>query len=173
MLRELYAVAAFDAASHGVRVQYLEPLLTVDAGAEPGAVLTMDEIFEDQHSGSLLLCAGSLLNSTDTAELFMLAKAKSSPDDYNERQMSGPEWDTPKQLEVAKINRLNAKTDICADDPSIKGMPVCEFTWVGRHKRNPDGSTLKMNARAAGRGDLDKGNKTLTANDKTSPVART
>ena len=87
--------------------------------------------------------------------------------------MSGPEWDTPKQLEVAKINRLNAKTDIAADDPSIKGMQVCEFTWVGRHKRNPDGSTLKMNARAAGRGDLDKGNSTLTANDKTSPVART
>ena len=173
MLRELYAVAAFDAASHGVRVPYLEPMLTVDAGAEPGAVLTMDEIFEDQHSGSLLLCAGSLLNSVDTAELFMLAKAKSSPDDYNERQMSGPEWDTPKQLEVAKINRLNAKTDIAADDPSIKGMPVNEFTWVGRHKRNPDGSTLKMNARAAARGDLDKGNSTLTANDKTSPVART
>ena len=42
MLRELYAVAAFDAASHGVRVPYLEPMLTVDAGAEPGAVLTMD-----------------------------------------------------------------------------------------------------------------------------------
>eukprot|EP00966_Prymnesium_polylepis_P121351 2804612-Prymnesium_polylepis.1 len=71
----------------------------------------------------------------------MLAKGKSSPDDFNQRQMSGPEWDEPKQLEIAKIKRLEA-----ADDPAVQGLPISEMLWVGRAKRNAEGDIWKMNA---------------------------
>jgi hypothetical protein len=81
-------------------------------------------------------------------------------------------WDEPKQLEMAKFKRLDAMTDVAADDPIIKGMPVNECLWVGACKRNPDGTVCKYNARCCGRGDLDKGKLSLTSNDCTSPVAR-
>ena len=80
-------------------------------------------------------------------DLFAVSKVKTSPDIFSERQMRGKEWDEPKMLEIAKIKRLGAKTDVCADDPSIKGMQICDFTWAGRCKRNADGSICKMNAR--------------------------
>eukprot|EP00966_Prymnesium_polylepis_P131355 3038398-Prymnesium_polylepis.1 len=43
------------------------------------------------------------------------AKAKTSPHIFSERQMRGPRWDTPKQLEIAKMDRLNAKIDVAAE----------------------------------------------------------
>ena len=168
LVRELYAVAAYDAASHGVTVPYLDPLVLVTGGEHVGLVAKPHEIFDEMYSGSLLQSGDSMLGN----ELFALSKAKSSPDIFSERQMRGPEWDTPKQLEVAKIVRLGAKTDVAADDPSIKGMQICEMLWTGRRKRNADGSVLKDNARCVARGDLDKGKFDLTSNDTTSPVAR-
>ena len=102
-----------------------------------------------------------------------LSKAKTSPDIFSERQMRGPEWDTPKELELAKVKRLDAKRDIAADDPSIRGMQICEVLWTGRCKRNADGSVNKFNARICSRGDLDKGKFDLTSNDTTAPVVRT
>jgi hypothetical protein len=101
-----------------------------------------------------------------------LSKAKSAPDIFSERQMRGPEWDTPKQMEIAKIERLNAKIDVCADDPSILGKQICEMLWTGRRKRKADGSVEKDNARCCARGDLDKARLGLTGNDCTAPVAR-
>eukprot|EP00966_Prymnesium_polylepis_P135474 3131545-Prymnesium_polylepis.1 len=81
----------------------------------------------------------------------MASKAKSSPDIFTERQMRGARWDEPKQLEINKIKKMQAKIDICADDPSIKGIPVIDMMWTGRRKRNPDGTVLKDNARCVAR----------------------
>lgn len=92
------------------------------------------DIHEDEHSGSVLFTRGDPL---------LAAKGKNSPDDFAEREMRGQEWDTPKQLEIAKIAELNACTEVNADDPRIKGMKVCETMWTGRRKRNADGSTKK------------------------------
>ena len=55
--------------------------------------------------------------------------------------MRGPEWDMPKQLEIAKIERLQAKTDVAADDPSVELRSLLGFSlllrllaagWTGR-----------------------------------------
>ena len=169
MLRELYAAAAFDAAANGVRVPYLDPDVTVIGGEHHGHHDSLELMFHEKFSGCLLHSGDALLGN----ELFALSKARSSPDIYSERQMKGPEWDTPKQLEIAKIERLNAKTDVAADDPSIADMQVCEFLWTGRCKRNPDGSVSKYNARCCARGDLDRARLNLSSNDTTAPVART
>ena len=90
--------------------------------------------------------AGCLCETDDVgygSDIVAVSKAEKAPDIYTERQMRHPEWDTPKQLEIAKIERLGAKRDVAADDPSIKGMPVGEMCWAGRCKRNADGSVLK------------------------------
>ena len=52
-----------------------------------------------------------------------------------------------KQSEIHKIERLEAKKNVWADDPSIRGMPDGEMCWAGRCKRSPDGTELKYNAR--------------------------
>ena len=168
MLRELYAVASFDAATKGLTVPTLDPLYGVASGIRAGDYVTVDEMFEAAQDG----CLFHLNTDVRFDEVFALSKSRSAPDIYSERQMRGPEWDTAKQNEIAKIERLGAKQDVCADDPAIAGMPICEMTWAGRDKRNPDGSLLKRNARCCGRGDLDKMLTSLTSNDKTSPVAR-
>ena len=168
MMRELYAVATFDAASRGVAVPHLNALVMVACGEHTGQRMPFDDIFNDEFSGCMLQSTDPMFGS----ELFAVSKAKTSPDIFSERQMRGPEWDTPKQMEIAKIKRLEAKRDVLADDPSIKGMQVCEMLWTGRCKRNPDGSINKKNARCCARGDLDKARLSLTSNDCTSPVAR-
>ena len=169
MARELYAAAAVDAAMLGVRVPMLEPHAQVDGDLSDTGSVPLTDIFDDQNSGRLFLCNDTGFGT----DIFALSKAKTAPDIFSERQMRGPDWDTPKQMEVAKIERLEAKMDIAADDPKVKGMPVCEMLWTGRCKRNPDGSIDKMNARCCARGDLDKQRLGLTSNDNTSPVART
>jgi hypothetical protein len=166
--RELYAVAALDAAQHGVHVPPFDPLIEVVVGHGQGDLIHLRECFDDVYSGCLLQSSDPTLGS----ELFALSKAKTAPDIFSERQMNGPEWDEPKSKEIAKIIRLGAKTDVCADDPSIKGMQVCEMVWAGRRKRHPDGTWKSDNARCCARGDLDKLKTNLTANDKTAPVAR-
>ncbi|MDC0526059.1 reverse transcriptase domain-containing protein, partial [bacterium] len=168
LVRETYAVAMVDAACHGVVVPPLDPLLRVASGERLGEDVSMAAAFDGDLSGAFI----HRFDISPGEELFGLAKARSNPDTYSERQMRGPEWDTPKQLEVAKIVRLGAKTDVAADDPSVKGMQVNEFTWVGRDKRGPDGTVSKKNARCAARGDMDKGRLDITSNDKTAPVAR-
>eukprot|EP00966_Prymnesium_polylepis_P190263 4408586-Prymnesium_polylepis.1 len=75
------------------------------------------------------------------------AKAKTSPHIFSERQMRGPRWDTPKQLEIAKMNRLNAKIDIAADDPRIAHLRPVETMWTGREKIDSKGNVVKDNAR--------------------------
>lgn len=169
MMRELYAVAALEAAMQGITVPYFESNVEIVTGYCSGNNVTIDQIFDGNYSGCILHSGDEMLGD----ELFAVAKAKTSPDTFSERQMRGTEWDTPKQLEVAKIERLNAKTDVSADDETIQGMPISEMMWVGRRKRLADGSVEKDNARCVARGDLDKSKYNITPNDTTSPTART
>ena len=174
MLRELYAAAMVDGARRGIRVPPLDALYEVvaapnDSSDRVGDSVKIEGIFDEALSGCLLLA-----DFTIADELMLLGKSKStSPDIFSERQMRGPEWDTPKSMEIAKIMRLDAVTKVAADDPSIKGLQICDFTWAGRCKRHPDGSVLKYNARCCARGDQDKLRTSLTSNDTTAPVART
>ena len=98
---------------------------------------------------------------------------KSSPDTYTEREMSGPEWDEPKQLEIAKFRKLDAMREVAADDPTIKHLKVVESMWTGRRKRNDDGLTKKLNARCVARGDLHAKHYNVDSNQTMSPVVRT
>ena len=167
-MRELYAVAAFDAAAHGVLVPPLEPTVRIVSGHMSADVISADRLFDAEFDGCICHSGDPLLGD----ELFALSKAKNSPDIFSERQMRSPEWDEPKLKEIAKIERLGAKTDVAADDPSIKGMQICEMLWTGRCKRNEDTSIKSLNARCCARGDLDKGKFNLTSNETTAPVAR-
>ena len=163
MVREVYAALRVEAASRGEVLPPLgEQLSTIDA---PHIFFGNDELFEDNMSGQLTM--------SSTARTHMcLSKTKSSPDDYMEREMKGKEWDEPKLLEIAKIDKLQAKLEVTADDPKIKGMPVCETMWTGRDKRDKDGSVYKKNARCVCRGDLQKRFYQLTSNQTFSPTIR-
>eukprot|EP00966_Prymnesium_polylepis_P127705 2952748-Prymnesium_polylepis.1 len=86
--------------------------------------------------------------------------------------MRGARWDEPKQLEIAKIKKMQAKIDVCADDASIKGIPVIDMMWTGRCKRNPDGTVLKDNARCVACGDQDSQAFGFDKNVTMAPVAR-
>jgi hypothetical protein len=100
------------------------------------------------------------------------AKVKSSPDTYTEREMSGSEWDEPKQLEIAKFRKLDAKREVAADDPTIKHLKVVESMWTGRRKRSDDGVTKKLNARCVARGNLHAKHYNVNSNQTMSPVVR-
>ena len=86
--------------------------------------------------------------------------------------MRGPRWDTPKQLEIAKMDRLGAKIDVAADDPRIAHLKPVETMWTGRVKRNADRSVDKRKGRAVLRGDLHKQHYAVDANQATAPVVR-
>ena len=168
MLRELYATSVMAGALEGVQVPPLNPTVRIESGDRTGDEVPFDDIFDESLSGCLLTSE----HPDHGGEVFALSKTRTAPDTYSERQMRGPEWDEPKSLEHAKIRRLEAKRDICADDPLIKGWQVCEMVWAGRVKRRPDGSVLKYNARCCARGDLDKGKLNISQNECTAPVAR-
>ena len=114
-----------------------------------------------------------LPNSDCDPLIVAAAKAKTSPHIFSERQMRGPRWDTPKQLEIAKMDRLGAKIDVAADDPKIAHLKVVETMWTGRAKIKEDGSWLKDNARCVARGDLHSKHYAVTSNQTMSPVVRT
>jgi hypothetical protein len=166
MCRELYAMACLSAACEGFATPALEPLFVGTDGSK--ITLTPNELFRPEHSGQVYSIDP---NSFDLAnEIFAAAKVRSSPDDFTERQMKGPEWDEPKELEKAKIFRLEAMTKVAADDPCIKGMRVDDTMCVGRNKRGPDGEICKRNCRIVARGDkVDK----MDSNSTMTPVTRT
>jgi hypothetical protein len=103
-------------------------------------------------------------------EIAAAVKAKSSPDDFTERQMRGAEWDEPKMSEINKMKRLGAKVDVAADDPKVAHLKPVETMWVGRRKLKSDGALLKLNARCVLRGDIHGKRYCVTDNQKTSPV---
>ena len=171
MLRQTYAAAMVDAARHGKMAPPLDPLLVPVCNAANGdaPAVTMDELFDDVNSGNVFMLPGSDCDPL----IIAAAKAKTSPHIFTERQMRGPRWDTPKSLEIAKMDRLGAKIDVAADDPRIAHLKVVETMWTGREKINDDGSHNKDNARCVARGDLHSKHYHVTANQTMSPVVRT
>ena len=168
LIREMYGMAMVDAARHGVMLPALSPLVMAMAGPDAGTLYSIDDeaVWKEELSGTPLWDESSYAVDQD---LVMLAKSKANPDVVSERQMRGPEWNTPKQREVAKFEDLQAKTDVAADDPKIQGMPVCNTMWVGKIKRDDCNNVLKLNARCVLRGDQQKG---LSPNTCFAPVVR-
>eukprot|EP00966_Prymnesium_polylepis_P050166 1161315-Prymnesium_polylepis.1 len=68
---------------------------------------TYDEMFDENTDGIIFSAPAFDCDPTIVAA----AKAKTSPHIFSERQMRGSRWDTPKQLEIAKMDRLGAKID--------------------------------------------------------------
>ena len=112
------------------------------------------------------------MSSPAFAHVAAIAKAKTSPDIYSERQMRGPEWDESKTVEVETLRKMGAFTPIAADDPQIKGWRVVDTMWTGRVKRKADRSIEKYKGRAVLRGDLHKVHYGVDANQATAPVVR-
>ena len=176
LTRELYAAAMVDAAVNGLQLEPLEPLLIAIAprartpGTPPPCVEScrFSDIFDPNHDGCLFSLAPSLIG----ADISMAAKKKSSPDIFTERQMGGPMWDEPKQVEIGKLERLGAMTPVAADDPVVMGMKVVNTMWAGRCKRKADLTIDKLSARCVLRGDLHSKTYGVDANRSMSPVVR-
>lgn len=165
MIREVYASSMVAGAALGWTIPPLEAAYSSVSRAD-AAMLDRGQLFERQCEGDIWFSNGW------DGILAGASKTKTSPDDFNERQMRGVEWDTPKQAEIAKIGNLKAKVDIAADDPLIKGMPICDTMWTGRRKREGSGEVKKLNARCVVRGDLQKKFYHLTSNHTFSPTIR-
>ena len=133
-------VAALESLFHGTS---LEPGWTHKLAA-------LEDIFHEKFDGLLFSLPDDSLNMTISAA----AKVKSSPDIYTEREMSGPQWDAPKQLDCDKFQKLDAYREVAADDPGIKHLKPVESMWTGRRKRADTDDTIKLNARLVARGDL-------------------
>ena len=166
LAREVYAAAMVDAASHGYHAPALEPLCQC-ARARHSSPLPLDDIFGEQHDDEMFYCG-----TGDVMLDIACVAGNTSPDIFTERQMRGPRWDEPKQLQIAKLRRLNAFTPIASDDPQIKGLKIVDSMWVGRHKRFPDGTPRSDDARCVLRGDIHGRTYNITANDSHSPVCR-
>ena len=69
-------------------------------------------MFDDEFDGFVFLV------------IVAVAKAKTAPDIFGEREMRGLEWDEPKMVEVHTLRKMGAFTEIAADDPKIKGWRV-------------------------------------------------
>ena len=131
---------------------------------------TLAEIFDGKHDGCIIHTNGTLTAGYDC--IMGIAKAKTAPDIFSERQMLGPEWDEPKQVEVGALERMGAFTKIAANDPIIRGWKVVETMWTGRVKRNADRSIKQHKGRCVLRGDLHKGHYAVDSNQSFGPVVR-
>ena len=177
--REWYAAANVAAACAGHQLPPLEALITVsraikdpdDLSMARGTTeqLTLSEIFEDEHDGSII---NAMLPSAMLATLVFLAKKRTSPDIFGEKEMSGPEWDEPKSVEVATLDKMNAMTRCAADDPRIKGRRIVDTMWTGRVKREADRTFKSRKGRCVLRGDLHKAHYKVSDNQATAPVVR-
>ena len=73
--------------------------------------LPIEDIFSDEYDGHLISEESNCKTfpNGDTAclsafgELALLAKKRTSPDIYSERQMKGPEWNEPKHIVINKL----------------------------------------------------------------------
>ena len=133
-------------------------------------------IFDDKYDGFVFLAHdgvpddGGDDDSTCANDLVFVAKAKTNPDIFGERQMRGAEWDEPKSLEIATLMRLGAIMKIAADDPRVKHMKAVPTMWTGRAKRLADRSLDKLKGRCVLRGDQHGKWYEKTANDAHAPV---
>ena len=168
MLRRVYAAAMVEAAKLGHAAPPLEPLFEPLLAQSDASLSTYDEMFDEKNDGIIFSAPAFDCDPTIVAA----AKAKTSPHIFSERQMRGPRWDTPKQLEIAKMDRLGAKIDVAADDPRIAHLKPVETMWTGRAKIDAQGNIIKDNARCVARGDLHSKHYDVTANQAMSPVVR-
>ena len=130
--------------------------------------LPLSTIFNDEHDGCLFVVP--IVNVFD--ELALVAKKRSSPDIYSEREMCGPEWDEPKQVEVATLEKMGAFTRAAADDPRVKGLTIVNTMFTGRDKRDADRNVVQKKGRCVLRGDEHKCHYNVTGNQSTAPVVR-
>ena len=130
---------------------------------------TLENVFDDRFDGHWLWFA---MPCVGFALIAAVAKAKTSPDIFSERQMRGPEWDEAKTVEVETLRKMGAFTPIAADDAQVKGWRVVETMWTGRVKRKADRSVEKYKGRAVLRGDIHKAHYSVDANQATAPVVR-
>ena len=170
MVREVYAAQMVEAARAGLKPRALEPLLTgLDFSDTTREIFTpIDGMFDEKYDGCVLMQAHDSMPD----DLAALAKAKTSPDIFTERQMCGPEFDEPKCKEINSFYRLGAVEDVLADDPRIKGKPVCDSMWAGRCKRDVNGDMCELKGRCVIRGDLQTSFYNITPNQTMSPVVR-
>ena len=164
MARELYAAAAFGAASVGVQVTPIEPTYTCDGGEH-----RLADIFDSKFDNCTVTFAHG-----DAADFAVagLAKKKSTPDILTQREMSGREWDEPKSLEVAKLERRGAMIWVPADDPSVCNFTPVDTMFAGRIKRAADLSVAELKARCVFRGDIDIKVNHLDCNQVYAPTSR-
>jgi hypothetical protein len=143
MLRKIYAAATVEAAKLGHAAPPLDPLFAPLMALSDATLSTYDEMFDEKYDGIIFSAPAFDCDPTIVAA----AKAKTSPHIFSERQMRGARWDTPKQLEIAKMDRLGAKVDVAADDPRIAHLRPVETMWAGRAKIDAQGNVIKDNAR--------------------------
>ena len=167
--RQVYAAAAVDAALIGERAPKLDPLYSCVAsstGADP-ELRPLADIFDPILDGALLSAEfGDVM-----PDLSFVSKGQSSPNIFSERQMTGQQWDEPKQIQIGKLLKLDAMTKIAADDKRIKGIAVVPTMWVGRRKVFADG-TDELSGRCVCRGDIHSKTYDVSANQAYSPVTR-
>ena len=170
LVREIYAAQMVEAARAGLTPRALDPLMAGVDFSDPTRELFVasGDIFEDCYDGTFFAGIGDSMGP----DIAALVKKRTAPDIYTERQMGGPEWDESKMTEIATFKRLECFRDVCADDPSIAGMKICECTWSGRDKRDADGKIYKRKARCCLRGDLQIQFYNITPNQSMAPVIR-
>ena len=140
--------------------------------------LPIEDIFSDEYDGHLISEGSNCKTfpNGDTAclsafgELVLLAKKRTSPDIYSERQMKGPEWDEPKQIEINKLKHMY--TTVAADDPRVSHLKPVDTMWTGRDKRDADRKLAEKKGRCVLRGDLHKSHYSVSENQATAPVVR-
>ena len=170
--RNAYAVDVLQAARHGVTLPPFAPFATMSSGLMGGIC---DEIlqhsgegYDDRYDGCLMHLAPCDLDLS----IACLAKSKSSPDIYSERQMRGPEWDESKSIEVKALEDMGAFEWVLENDPRIVGMTPVDTLWTGRDKRNADLSLCKRKSRCCLRGDIHNRTYSLSKNQRFAPTTR-
>ena len=118
----------FAAASQAGAPKQREPCKDTAHELRDGAcnALPIDDIFSDEYDGHLIRetqggCKvfpnGDAVCLDQFNELVLLSNQRTSPDIYSERQMKGPEWDEPKQIEINKLKHMF--TTAAADDLKV------------------------------------------------------
>ena len=165
----LAAIKATAGAEGNETVAHAPEYHHVDVSAAAPSVRLTD-MFDDRYDG----CTFHDVNArhTDFDNFAALAKARTSPDIYSEKQMTGPEWDEPKSVEVSTLLRMGAMTKIRADDPKISGWKVVDTMFTGRTKRDADRNITQLKGRCVLRGDLHKCHYHVDENQRFAPVVR-
>ena len=185
LARDVYASAMLDAACIGVVLPPIDPLYNVTALLQPGqpahggggdpaearaATSTQveeDDIFDKDYDGHMVSLPSHPLAF---GELSLVAKKRTSPDIYSEKEMAGKEWDEPKQIEVNKLMEMVEK--VAADDPSVGHLKPVDTMFTGRDKRDANRRVVEKKGRCVLRGDIHKQFYRVSDEQAASPVVR-